>query len=104
MIAAWICRQPSPGWWTRPAPRPALTGNAAAHNVKAPDLDRDAQRQPHAPRRGNPTREAPIPPTPLGRDQGGRCLYGRVPTDRGDQGAFGAIHWGRRGPAFHLDA
>ncbi len=25
MIAAWICPRRSPGWWTRPAPRPALT-------------------------------------------------------------------------------
>jgi hypothetical protein len=24
MIAAWICPRLSPGWWTRPVPRPAL--------------------------------------------------------------------------------
>src|SRR4051795_8838882 len=27
MIAAWTCPRPSPGWWTRPAPRPAPTGS-----------------------------------------------------------------------------
>src|SRR5262249_56929032 len=25
MIPAWICPRPSPGWWTRRAPRPALS-------------------------------------------------------------------------------
>src|SRR6266568_2132135 len=27
MIAAWICPRLSPGWWTRRAPRRALTGS-----------------------------------------------------------------------------